>query len=147
MRAVIFRDDDILMVRLVNGECKLPGGGIEENESHGEALLREVAEETGYPACSIKQKIGIVTERYPDACIPDTYFEMVSHYYRCELGDAVQGPLRLSPQELEQNFAPIWMRLDSALRSNKEALLRHAANRWIHRENFVLAHLQMAAAK
>jgi len=30
------------------GEYKFPGGGIERNETHAEALIREVMEETGY---------------------------------------------------------------------------------------------------
>lgn len=147
VRAVIIRDGQILMIRSDRGDYKLPGGGIEEDESQEKALLREVAEETGYSGCSVKENIGTVTERYADAFEPETYFEMISHYYMCELTDFTCGPLRLSAQEREQNFRPVWIALDEALRSNHGVLLQHAANRWIHRENFVLSQLKTRLAK
>lgn len=147
VRAVIFCDGQILMIRSDRGDYKLPGGGIEEDESHEKALLREVAEETGYSGCSVKENIGTVTERYADAFEPETYFEMISHYYTCELTDFTRGPLMLSAQEREQNFRPVWIGLDEALRSNHGLLLQHAANRWIQRENFVLSQLKTRLAK
>lgn len=146
VRAVIFRKGRILMIRSDRGDYKLPGGGIEKGESHEEALLREIAEETGYSGCSIKENIGTVTERYADAFEPETYFEMVSHYYMCELTDCTRIPLMLSAQEHEQNFSPVWIGLDEALRSNHGVLLQHAGNRWIHRENFVLSELKTCLA-
>ena len=48
-RAIIFIGDKLLMVRSKKyGEYKFPGGGIDLNETHTEALIREVMEETGY---------------------------------------------------------------------------------------------------
>ena len=38
----------LLLIEGDEGEIKLPGGGIEGNESDHEALIREVMEETGY---------------------------------------------------------------------------------------------------
>lgn len=146
VRAVIFRNGKILTIRSERGDYKLPGGGIEKMESHEEALLREVAEETGYLGCSIIESIGTVTERYIDAYEPDTYFEMVSHYYKCEMAELIQGPLRLSAQELEQNFQPVWTGLDEAISTNHKILLQNSANRWIRRENFVLMELKKCMA-
>lgn len=145
VRAIICQEEHILMVRSESGDYKLPGGGIEGTENHEQALQREVEEETGFPECSVWQKIGTITERYPDAFVPDAYFEMVSHYYLCKLGVVSQGPLRLSQQELEQGFEPVWIRPAKAIVRNREILRCHGANRWIHRENFVLARLQEAS--
>ncbi|WP_230500347.1 NUDIX hydrolase [Sutcliffiella rhizosphaerae] len=48
VRAVIIQNDKILMVQSNIGDYKFPGGGVEINESHEEAIMREVAEETGH---------------------------------------------------------------------------------------------------
>lgn len=47
-RAVIVHDGRVLVVRpwLSNGKWSLPGGGINSGEDPGEAILREVKEET-----------------------------------------------------------------------------------------------------
>ena len=48
VRAIIFRDGKLALVH--NGKFDyymFPGGGIEEGESHEEALIREVKEESG----------------------------------------------------------------------------------------------------
>lgn len=147
VRAVIFRDHKILMIRSDKGGYKLPGGGIEAGESHEKALLRELLEETGYTGSLVKKRIGIVTERYPDAFEADTYFQMFSYYYQCDLVHFEQAPLMLSAQEREQNFLPVWVHLDEAIRSNKELLLQNKANRWIQRENYVLEELNKKARK
>ena len=47
-RAIIIKDNKIYMVHsLVYDYYKFPGGGIENNESNTDALIREVAEEAG----------------------------------------------------------------------------------------------------
>ena len=47
-RAVIAENGRILLLRTRKGDYKFPGGAIKPGESREEALLREVAEETGY---------------------------------------------------------------------------------------------------
>lgn len=50
-----------MMYMKANGYYKLPGGGIEENESPEEAFIREVKEETGYH-CNIIKHLGVIEE-------------------------------------------------------------------------------------
>lgn len=44
--ALVERNEELLLVRQ-GGQWMLPGGGVEPGESHAEALVRELAEETG----------------------------------------------------------------------------------------------------
>jgi ADP-ribose pyrophosphatase YjhB (NUDIX family) len=44
--ALVERDGELLLVRQ-DGQWMLPGGEVERDESHGEALVRELDEETG----------------------------------------------------------------------------------------------------
>jgi ADP-ribose pyrophosphatase YjhB (NUDIX family) len=53
VRGVVFRDDEILLVR-ENGEWSLPGGWVDVGESPSEAAEREVLEESGYPTRAVK---------------------------------------------------------------------------------------------
>ena len=47
VRAIIMRDGRLSMQLSGRGEYKIPGGGVEGDESHVVALQREVREETG----------------------------------------------------------------------------------------------------
>ena len=61
-RALIFQENKIAMLNAAKLYLhKLPGGGIEENESIAEGLYREILEETG---CSVAEtrELGIVVE-------------------------------------------------------------------------------------
>ncbi|WHY59706.1 NUDIX hydrolase [Cytobacillus firmus] len=59
-------ENGILLVRSNRGNYKFPGGGVKGNEDCHEALLREVAEETGYIHAAVKNKLGTVVERKID---------------------------------------------------------------------------------
>ena len=49
VRGVVFRGDRILLVREVeDGLWTLPGGWVDAGESPGEAVVKEIAEESGY---------------------------------------------------------------------------------------------------
>jgi len=48
VRCVIFRNNEVLVVRGPNGYHVMPGGRIEKGETHEEALRREIREESGW---------------------------------------------------------------------------------------------------
>ncbi len=55
VRAAVFSDGGILLVReKSDGAWALPGGWADVNESPGESVVREVAEESGYRARAVK---------------------------------------------------------------------------------------------
>ena len=63
VRAVIIKNNKILMVNSKNKDYKFPGGGVKKYEEKLDALKREVEEETGYVCSDVKDLIGIVTEK------------------------------------------------------------------------------------
>lgn len=142
VRAVIIQDNKILMVSNNKGDYKLPGGGIENQEAHGETLKREVLEETGYLVKSIGNKIGLITERRKDPCVKNAVFEMNSHYYCCEVYED-QGRQKLDHYEAKLEFRPRWISIEGAIKRNHKAVVEiENTNSWVARELYVLNSLK-----
>ena len=137
VRAIIYKDNKILMVNNNRGDYKLPGGGVHKNEDLLHALRREVSEETGYRVKRASKKIGHITERHDDTYIPNTIFEMKSEYYFCEVYDE-PGKQNLDPYEEEQEFRPVWIELKDAIEKNEDILKKGTENTWVTREVYVL---------
>lgn len=144
VRAIIMEKDKILMVRSSRGYFKLPGGGVEEGESRAEALVREVAEETGFMHCRIGTEIGTVSEQRPDQSSKDAWFHMNSHHFLCELSTKDQAAQSLSGYELEERYLPVWVSLQEAIDKNNSAYEMDKSLVFIPRENFVLEWVKQA---
>ncbi|MFJ7826693.1 NUDIX hydrolase [Psychrobacillus sp. NPDC096623] len=144
IRAIIFQKNNILLVRSNKGDYKFPGGGGECNESHSECLIREVAEETGYINCIIKDKLGSVIEKKLDEFDNNALFQMTSHYYLCELMNDKRIAQQLDDYESAQEFRPEWVSLNDAIAQNEKIMnsLDSEKNSWIKREIFVLKELK-----
>ena len=138
VRAIIIEKEKILMVRSDLGYYKLPGGGVEEGEELTEALIREVAEETGYINCIIKEEIGIVAEQRPDHSYHEFHFHMDSHHFICELDNEETIDQSLIGYELEEGYKPVWLPVQEAIDSNKLVFSKDPSHIFILRENFVL---------
>ena len=96
----------LLMQRSDNQRWALPGGGVESGESVAEALVREVAEETGLTVRPL-QLVGVysspdIVVRYADG----HEYQMVSLTFRCTL---VAG----TPRPTEEALAVQWFPLDA----------------------------------
>jgi 8-oxo-dGTP pyrophosphatase MutT (NUDIX family) len=138
VRAIIITNNNILLVHSNRGDYKFPGGGVEENESHAEGLIREVREETGYINCIVKDKVGIVIERKFDEYDNNVLFQMTSHYYLCELTDEEKITQQLDEYEYILDFTPKWVSLDDAILQNESLIKQFEKNSWLKRETFVL---------
>ena len=82
------RGTNILMIySSMGGNYKFPGGGVDEGESHEQALRREVQEECGMSLAKVGREIGSVVEY--NLPIEKEYdaFRMISHYYQCDVQD------------------------------------------------------------
>lgn len=101
-RAVILDDDGkVALMHVAEYDIyKLPGGGIDENESLDDALNREIKEETG---CDIKvdNLIGMVIEKRDEWKL----FQ-VSHCFKTMLKS--KGKQNLTEEEKETGFSLYW---------------------------------------
>ena len=113
-RVVLTNDqNEIALLNVSNeGYYKLPGGGIEKNETKEEAAIREVEEETGYKI-ELNSEIGLIIE-YSD----DTSFMQLSFAYTGKITEKVQ--VSLSENEIEQGIKLEWFTYAEAIRVLKE---------------------------
>jgi 8-oxo-dGTP pyrophosphatase MutT (NUDIX family) len=105
---IVIRDNVVLLMhRIKNGKeyYVFPGGGVEENESVEEAVLREVLEET-----TLKIKVGRKIYLHD-------YGESSGHYYLCDyiegepqLGDSIEKEI----MEMGKGdyYNPLWVNID-----------------------------------
>ena len=142
VRAVIMSGHKILLVQSNRGDYKFPGGGVEENESDAEGLVREIREETGYINCEIKERVGTVIERRSDEHEMDVVFEMTSDYYIGILQNEEKVPLQLDDYENILDFTPAWVTLEEAILQNERLIQQIERNSWLKRETFVLKKLK-----
>ncbi|HKL42814.1 MAG TPA: NUDIX domain-containing protein [Clostridia bacterium] len=140
IRAVIHKDKQLLMITNNKGDIKFPGGGLEPNESHEEAIKREVQEETGFIVSDVIERIGSVIERREDKFEENCIFEMISYYYRCKVtGEETEQSL--DDYEAELEYKAKWINLDEAISINKVISKEKNRNPWVRRELFVLNQL------
>lgn len=111
VRAIIVRGDEVLMIHSQKyGYYKFPGGGIESGESHAEALVREVKEESGYLVKpETIEEFGRVLRRKRDEKDPDAYFEQENFYYFCEVEEN-PGETNQDDYEAEEGFTPCFLK-------------------------------------
>ncbi|MCM3122850.1 NUDIX domain-containing protein [Mesobacillus sp. AQ2] len=142
IRAIIMKNNRILLVESNWGDYKFPGGGLEENETHEDCLKREVREETGYVNSLVKDKVGIVIERKMDEYEDHTLFQMTSHYYLCELATDEKVTQQLDDYEAKMDFTAKWVTLEEAIIQNESLINNLEKNSWLKRETFVLKHIK-----
>ena len=103
VRGIIVKNGKVVMVHSRKYDYyKFPGGGIEDNESKEDALIREVLEETGL--CVIRESIAEYGQVYriqkgekADIFIQDNY------YYLCRVEDNIKQQ-NLDEYEAEEGF-------------------------------------------
>jgi 8-oxo-dGTP diphosphatase len=142
VRAVILRGQDLLMVYSSNvGDYKFPGGGVDDGESHEQALARELREECGVSLLSMDGELGAVIE-YNFAKEKDLdVFKMTSYYYFCQVRDGF-GTQKLNAYEKDLGFKPVWVNIDDAISINKSLINSDKVPEWLKREFFMLEYIK-----
>jgi len=141
VRAVILRGRDLLMVYSSRvGDYKFPGGGVDESESHEQALGREIREECGALLVEFGESIGSVIEYDSPMEAEYDVFKMTSHYYLCQV-DNNFGEQKLDAYEKDLGFKPVWIDIDDAISTNRSLLKADKITKWLKREIFVLEYI------
>ena len=84
VRGVVFRDDQILLVKeRADGLWTLPGGWADVNESPSEAVVREVQEESGFETRATKLLAVLDRSKHPH--VPPFPYHIYKLFVRCEL--------------------------------------------------------------
>jgi ADP-ribose pyrophosphatase YjhB (NUDIX family) len=101
VRGVVFRDDKILLVqeKLDNDRWTLPGGWADIGESPGEAIVREIAEESGYSTRAVKLLAFYDRNKHDHPPFP---FHAYKAFFRCELTDSER---HVDPAQNSASFA------------------------------------------
>ncbi len=109
-RAIIVKDGKVLLNYIAKHECyEFPGGGIEAGETPEQAMIREVAEETGHVVIpETIREFGIVIRRQQDSMDPDGIFEQRNYYYTCEVTDEIV-PRKPDEHEVKEGAEPVWV--------------------------------------
>jgi 8-oxo-dGTP pyrophosphatase MutT (NUDIX family) len=142
VRAVILRGQELLMIYSASvGDYKFPGGGVDEGETHEQALVREVNEECGMLLLLMGDEICRVIEYDQPEKQEYDVFKMTSCYYPCEVQDDF-GPQKLDDYEVDLGFIPVWIHLDRALEINQALLKTSSPPKWLSREVLVLDYLK-----
>ena len=141
-KAVILKDNCILLIHTNKGDLKFPGGGVKSGESSFDCLKREISEETGYGLISVGELVGTVSEKSHDKFENDKYFCMESEYFLAEIDDTYQEKQSLDEYEEEQDFKPIFIDINEAIKTNQNLLDKAIdINPWVQRETDVLREL------
>lgn len=108
-RGIICNEQNKIAMMYVKNKnwYKLPGGGIENNESKEEAFYREVLEETGYKSEIIKE-LGIIEEHK----IKNNFMQ-ISYCYVAKTLEKEHS--NLSDHEISLGFQLRWMDINEAL--------------------------------
>ncbi len=140
VRAIIVRDGKLALVH--NGKFDyymFPGGGIEEGESHTEALIREVKEESGLVVIpeSIRE-YGSVLRLSCSSHFANTIFEQENFYYVCEVQEEVKAT-EFDVHEIEEQYSLVFLTPEEAVRRNRTN--DHGEENggvWIEKETWVM---------
>lgn len=118
VRAIIQVNGKFAMQKSKFGDYKIPGGGMEENETFEEALIREVQEETGLiiKKDSI-QEIGEILEVKQDIFKSDHKYICHSLYYQCDVEETMTET-NLTPSEISKGYELRWAGIEEIIENN-----------------------------
>lgn len=119
-RGIIIRDGRVAMVHSLKFDYyKFPGGGIEAGETAVEAMIREVAEETGLTVLPDTVRAYGRVHRVSRGYDVDMFVQD-NDYFLCEAEDALHAQ-QLDGYEQDASFVLEFVTAKRAIRTNREA--------------------------
>ena len=119
-RCITIQNGRVAMVHSLKYDYyKFPGGGIEENETKVQALIRETEEEAGLVIIpeSIRE-FGYVHRVEKSDHMDADYFVQDNFYYLCEV-QKVKTSQKLDDYEADEHFTLEWVEADKAIVINR----------------------------
>ena len=139
-RILLFNDqNEICVVKSEKYDyLQLPGGGIEENETIGQALRRETEEETGYLINNIKP-LGYTVEKREDARNAHDWERGISFVFKASPTRKVGT--KYMPDEIEEGFTPIWINFDDFIKiqAQREGHIQSYSGNFSNRRDLAIA--------
>ncbi|MFF2730334.1 NUDIX hydrolase [Streptomyces sp. NPDC058008] len=116
--AVCIEDGRLLLARLASGNWTLPGGGVEHAEDPFDAVIREVAEETGCDAV-VERLLGVDSRVVPAAVArAGTVHQNVGVFYRVRITGG-----RLRPEPNGDIVESVWTPFPEVARLRRSSLV------------------------
>lgn len=138
-RAIVLNGSNILLLYTERyHDYSLPGGGIDENEDHISALIRELKEETGAQNVRNIKEYGLYEEFRPWYKPDFDIVHMESYCYVCDIDDELLDP-EFEAHELANGMVPKWMDIHEAIAHNEHTIANSEKKGMsIDRETFLL---------
>ncbi|MDE5414370.1 NUDIX hydrolase [Alkalihalobacterium chitinilyticum] len=124
---VIFKDErkKVAIIQTSDEKYFLPGGGIENNETHEECLKREAIEEMGM-SIEMGHFLGCA-RRYFYSTKEFNHYLSEGYFYFCNIGEKIQKPI-------EEDHFLIWMDPSEAIENlyheHQSWAIRQAVKQW-----------------
>ena len=118
VRGIIVRNGRIAMVHSLKYDyCKFPGGGIEAGETHEQALIREVREETGLSVLPESIRPFGMVRRIQKGYSEDIFLQE-NFYYFCEVSGQ-ESAQSLDDYEADERFTLTYLSAGEAIGINR----------------------------
>lgn len=126
IRAVIFKDDKILMVQENDGEWSLPGGWADIGFSPSEIAVKETKEESGFDVKTVKLIALFDKKCHPH---PPSAFHVYKIFIQCEIiGGAAQTGIETKDVEFFSASDLPTLSVERNTKSQIEIAFRHLYN-------------------
>lgn len=138
-RAIVLKGEDILLLYTKRyHDYSLPGGGIDDEESNIDGLIRELKEETGAHNVQNIQEFGMYEEFRPWYKPGFDIIHMQSYCYVCTIDDELLDT-ELEEHEINNGMHPTWMNIYEAITHNEDTIAKSdKKGSSIERETFLL---------
>ena len=121
VRAIILYKDRVLMLYSEKyNDFIFPGGGIKKDETHEEALKRELYEEVGARKVEVIKLLGYIEEKRHGISGSDSVYNQKSYYYICKIGQI--GEPNFVGREKEDVLKAKYVDIDDVIKHNSKII-------------------------